>query len=449
MSVERLPPQDIEAEQSVLGSLLIDPEAIIKVAPFLRAGHFYREAHAQIYQAILALHERGEPADFITVCSELERREGLEPVGGAAYLTLLINIPPTSAHVESYAHIVEQMATYRRLIAAAGQIAALAYQQPENVEDTLDRAEQIIFRVSQERITRDLIPLKDVLQEYYERIGLIREEGGRLTGVPSGFEDLDKMVGGFQPSDLVIVAGRPGAGKSSLVLTVARNIAVRFGGSVAIFSLEMSRDQVAQRLLASESGIDSQRLRVVSLSDGEFTRLVQTIDLLSEAPIFIDDTPIPTPLEISAKARRLHAERALAAVIVDYLQLMRAGERVENRVQEVSLISRRLKALARELNVPVIVCSQLSRAVESRPDKRPILSDLRESGSIEQDADVVIFIYRDEMYNPNTDRPNIADIILAKHRHGPTGQIYLHFDRSQVRFRSLEVYREEEEELVF
>jgi replicative DNA helicase len=317
------------------------------------------------------------------------------------------------------------------------------------VDATLDRAEQTIFRVSQERISRDLTPLKSVLQEYYQRIGLVREEGGQITGMPSGFEDLDKILGGFQPSDLVIVAGRPGAGKSSLALTMARNIAVRFGGSVAIFSLEMSREQVAQRLLASETGIDSQRLRLVSFSDGELTRLTQTIDLLSEAPIFIDDTPIPTPLEISAKTRRLHAERSLAAVIVDYLQLMRAGERVENRVQEVSLISRRLKALARELNVPVIVCSQLSRAVETRPDKRPILSDLRESGSIEQDADVVMFIYRDEMYNENTDRPNIADIILAKHRHGPTGQIYLHFDRTQVRFRSLEIYREEEEELVF
>ncbi len=444
MAVDRLPPQNIEAEQSVLGSLLIDRDAIIKVAPFLRGEDFYRESHSQIYQAVFNLYEKGEAIDFITVRDALERRDQLEAVGGASYLTALINTPATAAHAEHYAHIVERTATLRRLIDAAGQIASLAYQQEYDLDEAIDRAEQFLFAVSQRRVTTALLPLREILRDYYERIGVILEERGEIIGTPTGFIDLDKLLGGLQPSDLIVVAGRPGMGKTSLVISMAENMAVKHNLSVAFFSLEMSRDQVAQRLLANHTGIDSQRLRLGHLSEAEFERLSRAVGILSEAPIFIDDTPVPSPVEISTKARRLHAEQGLFAIIIDYLQLMQAGQRMENRVQEISFISRRLKALARELDVPVIACSQLSRAVESRPDKVPILSDLRESGSIEQDADVVLFVYREEMYDRDTPLRNIADLIVAKHRHGPTGQLQLWFDRAQARFRDAAPERAEE-----
>jgi replicative DNA helicase len=443
MTVDRLPPQNIEAEQSVLGSLLIDREAIIRIAPFLRPEDFYRESHGQIYAAILDLHERREPADFVTLCDALERSGQLEAVGGAAYLTSLINRVPTSIHVEHYAHIVERTAILRRLIEAAGKIAGLAYGEAEDVDVVVDRAEQILFDVSQRRISQGLTSIKRLLTEYYDRIEYLHQHQGEMVGLPTGFIDLDRLLGGMQRSDLIIVAGRPGMGKSSLGLSVANNTALKHRAVVAFFSLEMSAEQLVQRLIAGETGISSQRLRVGDIRDIEWDKFVKASGTLAETAIFVDDTPSPSPMEIRTKCRRLAAEYGLDLIIVDYLQLMRGGVRSENRVQEVSYISRQLTALARELSVPVVAMSQLSRAVEARQDKRPILSDLRESGTIEQDADVVMFIYRDEMYDENTDRKHIADIIVSKHRNGPTGQISLRFAAEQTKFVDLDTYHED------
>jgi len=440
MTVDRLPPQNIDAEQSVLGSLLIDRDAIIKIAPFLRPEDFYRQAHGQIYAGILDLHEHRELADFVTLCDEMERRGQLEAVGGPAYLTSLINSVPTSIHVEYYAHIVERTAILRRLIEAAGKIAGLAYDEAEDVEVVVDRAEQILFDVSQRRVSRGLTPLSRILTEYYDRIEYLHQHQDEMIGLPTSFIDLDKLLGGLQPSDLIIVAGRPGMGKSSFGLSIAQSAAVKHKAVIAFFSLEMSSEQLVQRLIAGQTGISSQRLRVGDIQDIEWDKFVKASGSLAEAHIFVDDTPSPSPMEIRTKCRRLAAEYDLNLVIIDYMQLMRSGVRKENRVQEVSYISRELKALARELNVPVVAMSQLSRAVESRQDKRPILSDLRESGTIEQDADVVIFIYREEMYDRNTERQHIADIIVSKHRNGPTGQVSLRFVAEQTRFTDLATY---------
>jgi replicative DNA helicase len=443
MTMERLPPQNIEAEQSVLGSLLIDREAVLKIAPFLQPDDFYREAHGQIYGAILDLHERREPADFVTVCDEMERRGQLETVGGAAYLTSLINTVPTAIHVEHYAHIVERTAVLRRLIEAAGKIAGLAYDEAEEVDVVVDRAEQVLFDVSQRRVSHGLVPIRRILTEYYDRLEYLHQHEGEMVGVPTGFMDLDRLLGGLQPSDLIIVAGRPGMGKSSFGLSIAELVALKHHGVVAFFSLEMSGEQLVQRLIAGETEISSQRLRIGQIRDAEWDKLVKASGTLSETQIFVDDSASPSPTEIRTKCRRLAAECGLDLVIIDYMQLMRSGVRSENRVQEVSYISRMLKGLARELNVPVVAMSQLSRAVESRQDRKPILSDLRESGTIEQDADVVLFIYREEMYDENTDRQHIADIIVAKHRNGPTGQISLLFQAEQTKFRDLDTFHEE------
>jgi replicative DNA helicase len=443
MSTQRFSPQNLEAEQSVLGSLLIDRDAVIRVSPFLRPEDFYREAHGQIYQAVLDLHERREPADFVTLCDELDRRRQLEGVGGPPYLTSLISSVPTSIHVEHYAHIVERTAILRRLIEAAGRIAALAYDEAEDVDVVVDRAEQILFDVSQRRVSRGLVPIRRILTEYYDRIEYLHQHQGEMVGLPTGFVDLDRLLGGLQPSDLVIVAGRPGMGKSSFGLSLAHSAAVKHAAVVAFFSLEMSGGQLVQRLIAGETGISSQRLRVGDIRDIEWDRFVKASGSLAETRIFIDDTASPSPMEIRTKCRRLAAEFGLDLVIIDYMQLMQSGVRRENRVQEVSYISRMLKGLARELNVPVVAMSQLSRAVESRQDKRPILSDLRESGTIEQDADLVLFIYRDEMYDENTERQHIADVIVSKHRNGPTGQISLLFEAEQTRFRDLDTYHDD------
>jgi len=443
MSLDRLPPQNIEAEQSVLGSLLIDRDAIVRVAPYLRAEDFYREAHGQVYAAILNLHERREPADFVTLSDELQRQGILETVGGAAYLTSLINSVPTSIHVEHYAHIVERTATLRRLIEAAGKIAGLAYDEAEDVDVVVDRAEQILFEVSQQRATRGLTPIRRLLTEYYDRIEYLHQHQGEMVGLPTGFIDLDKLLGGMQRSDLVIVAGRPGMGKSSLGMSIAHNAALKHKAVVAFFSLEMSAEQVVQRLIAGQTGISSQRLRVGDIRDIEWDKFVKASGALAETAIFVDDAPLASPMEIRTKCRRLAAEFGLNLVIIDYLQLMQGSARSENRVQEISYISRALKGLARELNVPVLAMSQLSRAVESRQDKRPILSDLRESGSIEQDADVVMFIYRDEMYDEKSDRKHVADILVAKHRNGPTGQVALRFVAEETKFVDLDTYHED------
>lgn len=636
-------PHNVEAEEAVLGSLLIDPDAIFRVASFLRPDDFYREKNGWIYAAILDLHERREPADFVTLCDEMERRGQLAEVGGAAYITGLINAVPTAIHVEYYAHIVERCAILRRLISAAGQIAGLAYEEAEDVDEVVDRAEQILFGVSQRRIARDLVPIKQIIGDYYDRIDYLYQHRGELIGIPTGFRMLDRLLGGLQRSDLIIVAGRPSMGKTSLVLSVAQNAARKFDQRVALFSLEMSAEQVVQRLISAETGIDSRRLRLGDLREEEWPVFVQATGVLSDAPIFIDDTPSISALQMRTKARRLHAEQGLDLIIVDYLQLMRGDARAENRVQEISNISRALKSLARELNVPVLAVSQLSRAVESRRPPRPILSDLREcltgdtlivradtgervpiaelatlgqpipvwaldsdlklkavwmdrvfpsgtkqifklhtraghtirasgnhpflridgwkrldglspgdciavpriipkpeqprrwpdeklillahligdgcfvkrqplhyttqdpacleavesaastfdittkrvqqqsdicwdqiesieldgeevvydgivpglhnfvandfivhnSGALEQDADVVMFIYREELYDPDTEKKNIADIIVAKHRNGPTGQVPLFFQKELALFREVELMREE------
>ncbi len=583
-TVEKLLPQNIEAECGVLGSIIIDPEAIVQVSDFLHPDDFYRDAHRTIYEVILQLYEEHEPADFITICDELERRNKLEEVGGASYITSLINQVPTSGNVEFYGRIVERTAILRRLIHAAGQIAAIAYEEGD-ADIALDKAEQLIFNISQRHARSDFMHMRDVLSEYMNKLDQLHEHRGTIVGVPTGFTDLDRLTGGMQKSDLVVLAARPGVGKSSLALSLAHNAALKYHHSIAFFSLEMSKDQLAQRLLSMDAGIDQQRLRTGRIEEDEWDRIVYAMDTLSEANIWIDDTAGISTIEMRSKARRLHAAHTIDLIIVDYLQLMQAtigGKRNENRVQEISEISRSLKGLARELNLPVLALAQLSRAVENRQSKVPQLSDLRESGcltgdtlvylpdkgaykpieqlvgqegfqvlslntetwrlepcqvkrvfatgykpiyrmttrlgrtiratanhqfltmhgwqrveelssgirialprrlyrlvqndvywdeiisiepagesevydltvgelhnfvagdiivhnSIEQDSDIVMFIYRDDVYNPESERKNIADIIIAKHRNGPVGEISLYFQANQTRFRDLEL----------
>jgi replicative DNA helicase len=591
-TLDRMMPHNVEAEEAVLGSLLIDPDAIFKVAAYLTPADFYIERNGWVYEAILALYDRREAVDFITLCDELERHDRLEEAGGAAYVTQLINVVPTSIHVEYYGHIVEHAAVRRRLIRAATEIAALAYKEAEDIDQVVDRAEQVLFGVSQRRLTRDLVPIRQVISEYYDRIDYLYRHGDEFIGVPTGFPHIDRLLGGLQKSDLVIVAGRPAMGKTSLALNIAHNAALK-NQRVAIFSLEMSNEQLVQRLIASETGISSHRLRTGKLKENEWDKFAQATGILSDQHIFIDDTPSISAMQMRTKSRRLHAEHGLDLIIVDYLQLMQGDRRSENRVQEISYISRMLKSLARELNVPVMAASQLSRAVEQRHDKRPLLSDLRESGclsgdtyimradtgelvsiheiakrgeplpvlalgehyrlqvatmrkawysglkptyklhtrmerkirasanhpfrclegwrrldqlqigdriavprkpqlprpmdkdgclqdpviadvywdrvaniekcgkepvydaevaglhnfvandiivknSIEQDADVVMFIYREEVYEPETPKQNIAEVIVSKHRHGPTGIAALYFEKELTRFRELE-----------
>ena len=440
--VEKLLPQNIEAECGVLGSIIIDPEAIVQVADFLHSDDFYRDAHRTIYEVILQLYEQREPADFITISDELERRNKLEEVGGASYITSLINQVPTSGNVEYYGRIVERTSILRRLIHAAGQIAAIAYEEGD-ADVALDRAEQLIFNISQRHARTDFSLLRDILSEYMNKLDQLHERRGTIVGVPTGFTDLDRLTGGLQRSDLIILAARPSIGKTSLALSLAHNSTVKYQHSVAIFSLEMSKEQLVQRLLSMDAGVDQQRLRTGWIEDDEWDRIIYAMGTLSEANIWIDDTPGITTVEMRSKARRLQAEHGIDLIIVDYLQLMQSvlgsGKRNENRVQEISEVSRNLKALARELNVPVLALAQLSRAVETRQSKVPQLSDLRESGSLEQDADIVMFIYRDDIYNPESERKNIADIIVAKHRNGPIGEVSLYFQASQTRFRDLEL----------
>jgi len=442
---DRAIPANIEAERAVLGSLMIDPDAIIKVANFLRPEDFFRERHAWLYEAMRTLNERREPLDFVTIVDELERRERLEEIGGPAYLTDLIASTPTALYVDHYARIVERTAVLRRLIAAAGKIAELAYDESQEVDEVVDRAEQIIFGISESRIHRDLTPIRAIMGGVVERIDFLTRNRDTLMGVPTGFTDLDRILGGMQKSDLVILAGRPGMGKTSFALSIALNAARRNQARVAVFSLEMSNEQLVQRLLSMETAIDSHRLRLGHLQEEEWPILMEAANQLGATPIFIDDTPAASVNDLRTKARRLYAEHGLDMILIDYMQLMTGSGggngRNENRQQEISYISRSLKSLARELNVPVIALSQLSRAVEARSDKRPMLSDLRESGSIEQDADVVLFIYREDYYVEDSDRQNIADVLVAKHRHGSTGNISLFFRKELTQFRDLEVQR--------
>ena len=429
-------PHSREAEEAVVGAVLINPEVYYDVAQFLQADDFYIHRHRWIWDAFASLHEQRIPIDLLTIGEELDRRGQLSEVGGPAYLTTLVNQVPTSLNAESYGHIVESHSIRRKMITAANSIASLAYNEDTTVDNVMDEAEKAVFGVSERRMRHDLQPIASVLSEYYDRIDELAKRGEDIYGVPTGFIDLDKMLSGLQPSDLLIIAGRPGQGKTGFLLSVAKNAALTHKKHVAIFSLEMSNEQVAQRLIAQETGIDSQRLRTGKLQENEWPLFAQAIEVLSDTHIFLDDTPALTPLQLRTKCRRLHLEHHLDLVIVDYLQLMGGETRSENRVQEVSYISRNLKVLARELSVPVLAAAQLSRAVEQRADKKPVLSDLRESGSLEQDSDIVMFIYRPDQYEKDTVKQNVAEIIIAKHRNGPVGSVELVFRSALAKFEN-------------
>ncbi len=426
-------PNNIEAEEAVLGALLIDPEAIYRVVPFLQMDDFYLQKHRWVYEAMLRVHERRDPIDFLTLTSELAQQDRLDTVGGDAFISQLISAVPSAISVEAYGRLVEQTAVRRRLLDVASDIARLAYDESLAVDQVVDHSEKALFGVSQKRTTRGLQPIQEIVPRYYDHIEALYAHRGELMGVPSGFHDLDHILGGFQKSDLLILAARPGVGKTSLMLTFALHAAQQ-RKVVALFNLEMSAEQLVQRLVAQVSGIDAQRLRLGQLEDDEWPAFAEAIGHLSELPIYIDDTPAITVLQLRTKCRRLASERGLDIIFLDYLQLMDSDFRSENRVQEVSFISRSLKGLAREVGVPLMTASQLSRAVEQRQDKRPQLSDLRESGSLEQDADVVMFIYREELYNEHTENPNVADVIISKHRSGPTGTVQLYFNKRLTQF---------------
>jgi len=426
-------PHNVEAEEAVLGALLIDPDGLFKVLPFLRAEDFYLQKHRWIYEAITRIHERRDPIDFLTLTTELEQQEQLEATGGAAYISQLINAVPSAIGIESYGRLVEQTSVRRRLLDAVSDIARYSYDETLPIGQVVDKSEQALFGVSQKRSTRDLQPIQEVAKNYYDRVEYLYDHRGEPMGVPSGFRDLDRMLGGFQRSDLLILASRPGVGKTSLMLTFALKAAEQHH-TIALFSLEMSAEQLVQRLVSAISQINVQRLRLGQLQEEDWPRFTDAIAHLSELPVYLDDTPSISVLQLRTKCRRLQSERGLDMVFVDYLQLMNSESRSDNRVQEVSYISRSLKGLARELNVPLMTASQLSRAVEQRTNKHPMLSDLRESGSLEQDADIVMFIYRDELYNENTEYPNIADLMIAKHRSGPTGTVQLFFNKRLTQF---------------
>ena len=434
----RVPPQNVEAEEYVLGAMLLAPGAIGAVSEICRAEDFYRQSHGRIYRAALALYGKGEPVDAITLIDELDKLGELEDVGGRSRIHELAALVPASANAGHYARIVHEMAILRGLIVVGQEIANLGYERPGEVVELVDRAEQIVFALSQSRATSEFSHIEQLLKESFERIAALSEAGAEITGVPSGYRHLDRLTSGFQPGNLVIIAARPSMGKSALALCIAANLGVRENVPVALFTLEMSKAEVAQRLMCSEGMIDSQKLRSGKLAPGDWPRLVAVCDRLSKAPIYVDDTGSITMMEIRSKARRLKTrEPKLGLIIVDYLQLMTSGSSVENRVQEVSQISRNLKVLARDLEVPIIALSQLSRAVEQREDKRPKLSDLRESGAIEQDADLVAFIYRDQYYHPDSDQGDLAEIILTKHRNGPTGTEKLSFRKDYAKFTDL------------
>jgi replicative DNA helicase len=440
--LERLPPQSIDAEKSLLGSLMLDKDAIIKVADFLLPKDFYKKTHQNIYTAILELFEKDEPIDLLAVSNRLKDKNLLEEVGGNAYLTELINFVPTATHVVSYAKMVQKKRILRDLIHSSQEINSMGYDEEEDVDVLLDQAEQRIFSIAQGSLTQNFVPIKDTLEDAFERIDRLSKHGGSIRGVPTGFKHLDNILAGLQKSDLIILASRPSMGKSSLALNFATNIAVESKLPVGIFSLEMSRDQIVDRLISALSNVDLWKLRTGRLSqegeDNDFARIQHAMGILAEAPIYVDDAASSNVLQMRAMARRLQAEHGLGLLIIDYLQLMEPRNPTFSTVQQVSEISRSLKGLSRELNVPVLAVSQLSRAVEHRTPQIPRLADLRESGSLEQDADVVLFIYREDRYREDTLRKNIADIIIAKHRNGPVGKVELYFDEQRASFRSLE-----------
>jgi replicative DNA helicase len=436
-AIGRVPPQSLEAEQSVLGSILLDNEAAYQVAEILQEKDFYRENHRQIFSAILSLLDRDEPADLITLTNELKQKGDLAQVGGVTYLAQIVEAVPTAANIEYYAKIVKDKAILREVIHASTEIVTNAYQETQDISEFLDKAEQVIFQVSESREKGGLTPISTVLKSSFKQIEKNYEQKELITGLATGFKDLDKLTAGLQPSDLIIIAGRPSMGKTSFCLNIAEHVALKEKETVAIFSLEMAREQLASRLLCSMSRIDSSRLRSGFIDEVEWMRLTDAAGLLSDSRIFIDDMSQANVFEMRAKARRLKAAKGLGLVIVDYLQLMKGAGKIESREREISEISRSLKAMAKELNVPVIALSQLNRGVESRTDKRPMMSDLRESGAIEQDADIIGFIYRDEVYNRESPDQGIAEFNVVKHRNGAIDMVRLSFLAKYTRFENL------------
>jgi len=446
MELGRNPPQNISAEQAALGSMLLQEDAILRGVDILRPEDFYKKSHQIIFKCILELFEKSRAVDLVTLTEELNRINLLEEIGGVTYLTNLINSVPTAANIEHYIKIIEEKSILRNLINSATKIISMGYEEKEDAKILLDKAEHLIFEVSERNLGQSFVPIKEILQDSFEKIENLYHRDEFITGTPSGFDEFDDITTGFQPSELIVIAGRPGMGKTAFCMTVAQYIAVSKNTPVALFSLEMSKSQLVQRMLCSEARVDAHNLRKGRLAESDWPTLSMAAGRLASAPIFIDDTAGITCLEIKAKARRLKAQHNLGLVIIDYLQLITSSGRVENRQQEISEISRSLKGLARELNVPVIAVSQLSRAVEQRIERRPRLSDLRESGAIEQDADLVVFLYREEYYKPKTDRKGIAEVIISKQRNGPTGQIDLAFVKEYAKFENLARIPEEESE---
>jgi len=441
-------PQNIEAEQSVLGGVLIDNEALHRVLEIIKPEDFYRESHRKIFLAFLELYEQNQPIDLVTVSELLHKKDQLTEVGGAAYLASLVEAVPTASNITYYAKIVKEKAILRKLINCATEIINHCFTPTEEVGEILDKAEQTVFEVANERIQTAYYPLKEIIKETFQLVQSLGQRNSHITGVPTGYIDFDRLTSGFQPADLIIIAGRPSMGKTAFALNIAANAAIRYHIPVAIFSLEMSKEQLATRMLCAEAKVDSHKVRSGFLGDHDWRLLTEAATVLSEAPIFIDDTPAISILEMRAKARRLKTEHNIGLVIVDYLQLMKGKGGKERREQEISEISRSLKSLAKELNVPVVALSQLNRRVEEREDKRPRLADLRESGAIEQDADLIVFLYRDEVYNKREDNPNrgLVELIIGKHRNGPTGMVKLAFLDKYTSFENLapdEFYDEE------
>ncbi len=442
------PPQNLDAEASLLGSLIIDSDSFVKIADQINPDDFYNDQHRLIFSAMRSLHDKRSPIDILTLSEQLKNNDQLERVGGASYLTELTNFVPTAAHLEQYAQIVADKSVRRRLIQASQDIAVIGSEEKKSLQELIEEAETRLFEVSQQHVRQNITSLESILGESFDRLDDLHRHKGGIRGIPTGLKDLDKMLAGLQRSDLDIIAGRPSMGKTALMLNISLNIATKAKqGAVLIFSLEMSKEQLVDRLLAADAGVDAWSLRTgEGLTDEDFERISAAMGELAEAPIFIDDTGGLTVSDLRTKARRLHHQHPLAAIMVDYLQLMSGGSRfanIANRVQEISEISRSLKILARELNVPVVALSQLNRSVESRSPQIPQLADLRESGALEQDADVVMFLYREDFYNTETDRQNITDVFIKKHRNGPVGKIELYFDRTQQKFRDLDTKHQE------
>lgn len=440
-------PYDLEAEASVLGAVLIDNDALVKISDKLLIEDFYDERHQHIYEAIKRLYDDRKAIDVLTLSNQLRASKHLDAIGGAAYLTELTNFVPTAAHVESYAEIVAEKSVRRQLMRVNKELTALAQDETKSLKDLIEMSEAELMKVGQQQTKQTVSSLEQILEESFERLDALHRDKKKLRGIPTGFRDLDDMLAGLQRSDLFVLAARPAMGKTAFVLNLAHNVAVGAREPVLLFSLEMGKDQLADRLLSMESGVDAWALRTGNLTDADFEKIGHALGTLGEAPIYIDDTPGLTVGDLRTKARREAHKHQLGLVIVDYLQLMSGGGRYSdvNRVQEISEISRGLKGIARELNVPLIALSQLSRSVESRPDKRPQLSDLRESGAIEQDADIVAFIFREDYYNPETERKHITDILIKKHRNGPVGDVELYFENEKQRFRSLDTKRTTED----